>query len=61
MHFVIHEPTISLYAPIVLTSIVAGIIAAVLLMKRAGAKPQTLGLTAVLTFVSILMFSFMLS
>ena len=61
MHFVIHEPTISLYAPIVLASIVAGIIAAVLLMKRAGAKPQTLGLTAVLTFVSILMFSFMLS
>ena len=57
----IHKPPISLYAPIVVLSIVIGILVAVLLMKKAGAKKETLGLTAFFTFVSIIICSFMMS
>ena len=49
------------YGPIVFTSIIIGIVAACLLMKRAGAKKETVFYTAVFTCVTIIAVSFMMS
>lgn len=57
----IPELKYTFYGPIVLMSIVIGIIVACVLMKRAGVKKETLIYTAILTFISILVFSFIIS
>lgn len=49
------------YAPIVILSIIIGLIVASLLCRRAGASKQTVIYTAILTFVMILVVSAMMS
>ena len=57
----IPELTYNLYAPIVLASILTGLVVASLLCRRAGASRQTVVYTALLTFVMIIAVSFMMS
>lgn len=57
----IPELTYNLYAPIVLASILTGLVVASLLCRRAGASRQTVIYTALLTFVMIIAVSFMMS
>ena len=49
------------YGPIVLGSILIGIIVASCLMAKAGTRKETVGFTAILTFVTIIMTSFAMS
>ncbi|MCR5736368.1 MAG: prolipoprotein diacylglyceryl transferase [Eubacterium sp.] len=48
------------YTPIVLSSIVIGVAVSCLLMKKAGAKKETIRYTALFTFISILLFSYLM-
>lgn len=54
----IPELKYTFYAPIVLASIMLGMAAAAILMRRAGVKKQTVLYTSLLTFVSIIIVSF---
>ena len=58
---VIPEFKYSLYSPIVLLSIIIGIIMASLLMKKAGVTGKSIFYTAILVFVFIIVCSFMMS
>ena len=58
---IIPETTLHLYAPIVFISILIGVFAACALMHKAGVSRQTVLYTALLTFVMIVVVSFMMS
>ena len=61
MSFYIPKLQYTFYGPIVLGSILIGIIVAAFLMKKANAKKETVFYTVLLTFISILTFSAIIS
>ena len=61
LSFYIPELRYTFYGPIVFLSIIAGVVVAAILMKKAGVKKETVVYTVLLTFISILVFSAMLS